>query len=449
VSPRTPALVVLSLLSACSEYNLAEGKDAEPGAEDTAAEPGEPDLVADPAAVSQAGVCGDTSVPVTLTNRGDAPLTVTSASTSGSWAVSGFTPPITLDPGGDTQFTLTGQGEGSLEIGSDDPDEPVLVLPLETSGDDPPALALVEPGHGDILDPGDRTVEAAVSDTEDAFEDIALTWTSDVDGVIADGFADAAGTMAATWPAGRSEGDHVVTVTATDTCGNTASVDIGVCQQAGYSVDELDISSWNFEGSAAWDTSNNWLRLTPAATDQVGTAFATSSTVRADSVQISFAFFIGNGSGADGISLTALDTARMTTFLGGTGCGLGYGGDASCTAGPALPGWSIEVDTYHNEGQDPTAADHVMFTFDGDVDDPAVWAELPEMEDTGWHQMVVDVSAPHVTVSIDGTVYIDQDVSGGIFAFDAYVGFTAGTGGLTNEHLIDSLEVTEYVCSEE
>ena len=27
-------------------------------------------------------------------------------------------------------------------------------------------------------------------------------------------------------------------------------------------------------------------------------------------------------------------------------------------------------------------ADHVMFTFDGDVGKPSVWAELPEMEDT-------------------------------------------------------------------
>ena len=63
--------------------------------------------------------------------------------------------------------------------------------------------------------------------------------------------------------------------------------------------------------------------------------------------------------------------------------------------------------------------------------------------------MVVDVSAPRVRVSIDGTTYIDQDVGGGSFAFDAYIGFTAGTGGLTNRHLIDSLEVTEYLCSEE
>lgn len=444
--PRLLALCLPVALLGCSEYNLAEEKGAEPGAGDTAA--GAPELGVDPAAVSERGVCGDSVVPVTLTNLGDAPLTVSAASTSGAWTVLGFTPPVTLGPGRETGFTVAGQGEGSLDIHSDDPGAAVRTVPLETAGDAPPTVALVAPLHGDILDPGDRTVEAVVGDAEDAPEQIAVTWRSDVDGVIANGFADAAGRMSTTWAAGRTEGEHAVTVTATDTCGNTATMDIGVCQQAGYTVDELDISSWNFEGAAAWDAANRWLRLTPAATDQVGTAFATSRTVRADSVQISFAFFIGGGSGADGISLTALDVARMTTFLGGTGCGIGYGGDAACTAGPALPGWSIEVDTHFNDGQDPTTADHLMFTFDGDVDDPAVWAELPEMEDTGWHQMVVDVSAPRVTVTIDGTVYIDQDVTGGGFAFDAYVGFTAGTGGLTNEHLIDSLEVTEYVCAE-
>lgn len=59
--------------------------------------------------------------------------------------------------------------------------------------------------------------------------------------------------------------------------------------------------------------------------------------------------------------------------------------------------------------------------------------------------MKVDVAEPHVTVTIDGIVYIDDNLSG-LFNFPAYVGFTAGTGQLTNKHLIDSLQVTETVC---
>jgi hypothetical protein len=162
-------------------------------------------------------------------------------------------------------------------------------------------------------------------------------------------------------------------------------------------------------------------------------------------VEIEFLFYIGGGSGADGISLTAIDVDRMTTFLGGTGCGLGYGGDAACTAGPALPGWSIEVDTYFNDGQDPTIEDHLTFVFDGDVDAPQAWTPLPEMEDTGWHTMTVTVTAPHVKIAIDGDIYIDQELTGH-FDFPANIGFTAGTGGQTNFHRIDALEVTSYLC---
>ena len=85
---------------------------------------------------------------------------------------------------------------------------------------------------------------------------------------------------------------------------------------------------------------------------------------------------------------------------------------------------------------------------DGDVDGPAFWSDLPEMEDTGWHSMLVHVSAPHVYVEIDGIPYMDTNVSG-FFGFPAYIGFTAGTGGATNAHLIDSLIVTETACVEE
>ena len=48
--------------------------------------------------------------------------------------------------------------------------------------------------------------------------------------------------------------------------------------------------------------------------------------------------------------LTALDDTDVNFS---EALAAGYGGDASCTAGPAS-GWSIEVDTYFNSGQDPT-----------------------------------------------------------------------------------------------
>ena len=52
--------------------------------------------------------------------------------------------------------------------------------------------------------------------------------------------------------------------------------------------------------------------------------------------------------------------------------------ECRCTTGPALPGWSIEVDTTSIQGR-PTRRSCDVY-FEGDADDPAIWAPL-RMED--------------------------------------------------------------------
>jgi len=159
--------------------------------------------------------------------------------------------------------------------------------------------------------------------------------------------------------------------------------------------------------------------------------------VSSDAVNIDFEFYVSGGTGADGISLTAIDADRMSTFVGGSGGGIGYYG---------LPGWSIEIDTWYNsEHSDPTSADHVSVHIDGDVNSPLAWATLPEMEDGAWHLGSVEVVGSHMRVWVDGILYIDDTIPG-LTPFDAYVGFTAATGGSTNYHLIDALEVEGFIC---
>ena len=241
-----------------------------------------------------------------------------------------------------------------------------------------------------------------------------------------------------------SPGLHELAVDTHDSCENPSVFPLVVCQQYGYEVESLDISTWNFEGAAFWDTQNNWVELTSATTNQVGSAFSTAVPVSGGNVEIEFQFYIGDGSGADGISLTALDIDRMTTYLGGTGCGIGYGGDATCTSGPALPGWSIEVDAYYNGGQDPTSDDHMAFMFDGDVDGAVHWSTLPEIEDTGWHSMRVVVTDPPC-FGRNRWFCIYGSRCDGQLQFSC----VAGTGGATNRHLIDSLVVIESICEED
>ena len=441
------------LLLACSDYELKADGDAE-GVEDTGRpedeeeeEDREPDLVVTPSSVALE-TCTVGSTSVVLSNEGDADLELYGVSVLGAgWTVYDATLPEVLAPGELAELDLsTTTGAADLVVSSSDPDEPELSVPLVTFGDaTEPEVSIVWPPDGEVLDVDAVQLEGLVLDEDP--EAVSVAWTSSVDGSIGSEAPGASGTVLQDWATGRTGGDHLLTLEATDACGNVGAAQVQVCQQAGYDADNLDISAWHFEGSANWDTTNDWLELTEAVGNQVGSAFQTDTSVSAGAVEIEFQFYVSGGSGADGISLTALDVDRATSFLGGSGCGIGYGGSASCTSGPALPGWSIEVDTYHNGDAGDPSDDHVAFTFDGDVDAPQVVAVLPEMEDGNWHTMLVQVAEPHVYVEIDGVAYIDQDLSGS-FAFDAWVGFTAGTGGSTNYHLIDALTVTEYLCEE-
>ena len=436
--PRT--LLPVVLLAACSDYQFTKDSGVQ-GAQ-------APHIVADPDAVSTI-LCGGETVAVELGNEGPGMLEISAVTVQGDgWSLATPFDPCQIPSGETRDVSLTPSvGSAILHVESNDPDEPDLKVPLEGSQDEAPGVTITAPVMAEIL-PVDNpyVLEGQARDDVDPPDLLLATWTSDLLGVLFTGPVQRDGTVSYAWDAAtRMEGPQTITLSVTDTCGNLATDAVPICQQAGWTADELDISAWHFEGAATWDAVNGYLVLTEPLTYAVGTAFNTANPVTGDAVNIRFLFYIGGGTGADGLSLTVLDTTRTSVYLGGTGCGLGYGGDASCTSGPALPGWSIEVDTYYNDGQDPTPDDHLMFTFDGDVDDPALWVALPEMEDTGWHTMEVDAAAPHVRVVIDGITYIDEDLSGN-FAFPALVGFTAGTGSLTNYHLIDALTVTQYAC---
>jgi hypothetical protein len=437
------ARLAILLPWSCSEYGLGAERD-DPAAGGT------PMVSADPGSVDLGAVCGQAGADVTIRNEGTADLEVTDLALDGSgWALADAPErPFVLGPGEATLVRLVGSGgPGTLWVHSDDPETPELAIPLSAGQDTAPAVRIVEPLDGAVLaDDADLALVAWVEDDRDDPADLAVRWESDVDGVIAEGGVLAEGMSRETWPGtNRSGGTHALTVTVTDSCGNEASATVGVCQDGAVTYDALDIGAWHYEGGAAYDGAETNLVLTEALADAVGSAFDTRARVSGAEVDIAFSVFVGGGSGADGMSLTLLDADEMSTFLGGTGCGIGYGGDASCTAGPALPGWSLELDTYFNDGVDPTDQDHLAFTFDGDVDGYRAWSALPEMEDTGWHLVEVHVTAPRLQVLVDGVAYLDQDIDGD-WDFEGYVGFTAGTGSLTNRHVVDSLQVTDYAC---
>ena len=464
------------VLGACSEYDFAtvadkprpadevvfdtaEPIDPPPPAEPPPEAPEEDDTGADesppeeplgppvievtPGDVLFEGICTREEQVVLVKNVGETALEINNIVVTGEgWTAAHAPVPATLVPGAAFPITVGGRGgTGRLVLETNDPAAPEVRIPLEATPDSSPSLVIESPASGDVLSPGAiTTFQARVSDDLSVSEELMVEWRAEDGTVLSSGLAAADGAARFEWSAALSgSGPQCVTVAVTDTCANTSDASVCFCQNEGYTEESIDLESWNFEGSALWDEPNGWVELTAPANNQAGTAFQTSSSVSSDSVNIEFDFYVSGGSGADGISLTAIDVDRMTTFVGGTGGGIGYYG---------LPGWSIEVDTWYNaEHNDPTSADHVSVHIDGDVNSPLAWATLPEMEDGEWHRAMIDVEGAHMMVWIDEALYIDQTIAG-LPAFDAYVGFTAATGGSTNWHLIDALEVEGFICDD-
>jgi hypothetical protein len=391
-------------------------------------------------AVDQGPICGSEDSTFTLTNNGNIPMTVDGLSISGSAFTMTHDPlPWSIPAGGSHSLTLHGTpGSANLIIETDAPGANRVTVPLTAHQDQPPSLSFVAPTADAIFAVGaESTLQVQVSDPDEDPRELSVSFESNVDGDLGEVHPDGSGV--ASWifaGVDQSPGDHTLSATVTDVCGQTASSTLGVCQDEGFTADNLDMTTWHFEGNGRWDGANGWVELTKALTGQGGTAFQTATTVGSGEIDIEFSFYMSGGTGADGITVTALDSTRMTSFLGGFGGGIGYAG---------LPGWTVEVDNWYNGGIDPTVEDHISVHLNGDVSNPRSWAALPDMEDGRWHTMRVQAIGAHFTASVDGVTYINTLI-GGLTDFPAYVGFTAATGGATNLHLIDALEVRGTAC---
>ncbi len=443
-----PAGLVLGLVG-CSDYRFDKVAAVEPVPTVAA-------VAVSPAAHAGGGVCGAETVPVTISSVGDGLLTISGLSVEGTgWALSaGPSLPTTLSPGDSLGVELTGAGgPAALVVESDDPERPTVRVALESTADLPPTIVLELPGDGGVFDI-DATDPLVARVSDEAPAGLLVTWSTDGEGPIATATVEADGTATAHWVArDRLAGAQVLTATVTDACGQTASDQLGVCQAEGFVADALDLSTWHLEGTAAWDASREVVELTSLDPFAVGTAFQTARAVSGTALSIRFEVETGGGTGADGLSLTLLDIDRMDGFMGAPGCALGYGeAHPSCVdEGAALPGWSLELDTYYNPSIDPSSSNHLSLTVDGalDLDQLLAWADLPDIEDTGWHSVVVDVQVPEFSVAIDGLPLLSATIDPALLPdFDAYVGFTAATGADTNRHGIRGLVVEGDLCED-
>jgi hypothetical protein len=183
---------------------------------------------------------------------------------------------------------------------------------------------------------------------------------------------------------------------------------------------------WQLNGSASMNGST--LILTPAGNDQAGSAFW-PTPVSANGLTISFDARIDQGTGADGMTLTFADplAGATPTSLGTPGGGLGYSG---------IPGVAISFDTFRNGGDPSDNFVGIATTAFGDsLVFLATNSSIPPLQNAT-RRVVIRYTNGTLNVFIDGTLYLSQAVSISPWAL---VGWTAGTGGLTNRHSVSNV----------
>lgn len=196
-----------------------------------------------------------------------------------------------------------------------------------------------------------------------------------------------------------------------------------------------DVSQLTFNGNAA--QAQNVLRLTSAQKKQAGSVFLDEPIRVNDETSFSteFQFQIGGGTnGADGFAFILQNDRQGDRALGNSGGGVGYRGIEQSIA--------IEFDTYKGAG-DPNN-NHISILQDGNTNNALVNANsafdlnggqtLNAWIDYDGSSDLLEVFLSDTTIK-PGTATVSTTVDLANTVGDrARVGFSAGTGGLTNAH---------------
>jgi len=297
------------------------------------------------------------------------------------------------------------------------------------------------------------TVTGVVADPAYAPTELVLTWESDVDGDLGAGDGPDAGGDVSLSTDALSAGAHTITLTATnpDLVTGVATAQVFICGEENIGVDFTEDPSggaWEISGDAWWNA-GGWVDLTDLEQHNAGFVYNVVDLLPPGDMTVSFSFQTGPEaySGADGLSLNVWnvgDEAALDEVLAlaaacpGSALGFGIGAPCGEWAGSAF---HVEIDTRWTPNYpDPSGADHVAVLLDGDVMDHKLWAELGEIEDMAWHDVVVTVTGSTVTVAVDGDTLIDGELPGWSFQ-GGYLGIAGKTGQSFNYHRVDDILV--------
>ena len=167
--------------------------------------------------------------------------------------------------------------------------------------------------------------------------------------------------------------------------------------------------------------------LTPDTAGQRGTAWWPAS-VPTEGLRVGFDATIDPGHGADGMTFAMTEPAVGTGAMGDGGAGLGFG---------ELPGVAVALDTY--QGPNDPAGNFVGLAVgaaEGQLLYAATSTAVPDL--SGTHHVDVDVVNGHVKVAVDGQPVLDKALT---LPNMAQLGFTAGTGGLSDRHSVTNVRI--------
>ena len=327
--------------------------------------------------------------------------------------------------------------EGAVDTGTEDTTDDTSRL--DTGGEDTSVAD---------TDPADTTVEdTTVVDTEVADTDPADTAVDDTTDTTVDDT-----TVADTEVTDTSADTEPADTTVDDTTDTTVEDTTPICPEIPLLDFNADLSSseWLIVGDAYREPAG-WLELTGLAGGQQGAIFYLGSTLSRGDTEISLRVSTGQcilpgpcdslADGADGFALSIFGVGGVVELANllaeaRPGEGLGY-----AVTPRAVDAFHIEFDTYHN-AIDPTLGNHVAITLNGDPTNHLLWTETPTLENNAWHDIILRIAGVHVTVLMDGVTVIDADVPGLDFK-GGYIGFTGSTGGSTNYHRIDDLQIVQ------
>jgi len=184
----------------------------------------------------------------------------------------------------------------------------------------------------------------------------------------------------------------------------------------------FDPTSYFSYGTSSGVVNDEYFQLTPDAASQRGRIFYRKPASMYAFTATFKLYLGGNDGGADG---AAFIFCPLYDYPEGAGSSL----DAGCSGG-----YLVAYDTWGQSGD-------LIYVAQDDTSNVLQTANVPNLEDGNWHTSTVAFSQGTITVTLDGSNVITGFNLPGFNPFDGYFGFSAATGGLSNEHRLDEIEV--------